>query len=181
MRAGAARPIALFLLLLLPLGGCEEQRTTRAEYLTVVPQIVNFLERDALEHAFGESARGPQIVNVDSFRGGGFRATHETFTDEEIERAIGRPVVDLDDDDAIICEEADISPGCWVREFGVLLKLNLVRQTPEHIRVFATSTVTDQRFIPSVICDRRWELLFLRSEQGFTLGSQNLLRECAGI
>lgn len=171
---------AVSLLLLLPLVGCEEQRTTRAEYLSVVPQVVDFLERDALEHAFGESARGPLIVNVDSFRGGGFHATHETFTDEEIQRAIGRPVVDLTDDDAIICEESDVSPGCWVREFGVLLKLNLVRQTPEHIRVFATSTVTDQRFIPSVICDRRWELLFLRTGQEFRLGSQNLLRECAG-
>ncbi|MDQ3557318.1 MAG: hypothetical protein M3409_11170 [Gemmatimonadota bacterium] len=175
------RPLHLLpFLLLVAAGGCQEQRATREEYLAVVPQIVDFLERDAREQAFGEGARGPLIVNVESFRGGGYRATREQFTAAEIQRAIGRPVLALQDSAAILCEESDVAPGCWVREYGVLLRLGLVRQSPEQMRVFATSTVTDQRFIPSVICDRRWELVFSRMEQGYRLRDRILLRECEG-
>ena len=166
-------------LFLLVSAACESPRPSRAEYLQIVPQIAEFMERDARDNAYGQSARGPLIVNVESFRGNGLRATRQEFSTAEIERAIGRPLRNLPDTAAILCEESQVSPGCWIREYGVLLRLNLIRQAPDRIRAFATSTVTDQRFIPAVICDRRWELLFEKRAGQWVLTGKNLLQGCA--
>lgn len=167
--------------LLAALAACDAPGRPPPEIWTqIVPQIVNFAERDARANAYGGAARGPLIVNVESFRGNGYRLTHHRFAPGEIERAIGRPVLNLEDTAAVVCEQTEPAPGCWIKDYGVLLRLNIVHHAPERIRAFVTSTVTDQRYIPPVLCDRGWELVFRKSEAGrWGLADSTLTRNCA--
>lgn len=171
-----SRPILALALLLF--AACETRRPTPREYLQIVPQIVRFMERDARENAYGRGARGPLIVNVESFQGNGLRATRQQIPAARIEQAIGQPFQNLPDSAAILCQESDVAPGCWIREYGILLRLNLIRQSPDRIRAFATSTVTDQRYIPAVLCDRRWELVFGKQDGAWTLADRIPIENC---
>lgn len=173
------RRLVFVLLLPLLLSACGEERATPAEYLQIVPQIVGFMDQDARENAYGEGARGPLIVNVPSFQSGAYRATGAQLSEQQIERAIGRELVNLPDTAAILCEDNDVAPGCWVREYGVLLRMRVVRTSPGRIRAFVNSTVSDQRFIPSVICDRTWELVFRKEGERWVPADRTLTHACA--
>lgn len=174
--------VAVLLVLAAALAGCKEHRATPREYLAVVPEIVRFMEQDAREHAYGRGARGPLLADLESFRGNAFRATGEVLDSAAVQAAIGPEVRDLQPDSALLCQESEFAAGCWVREYGVYLHLNLITPSPGQLRAFASSEVTDPRYIPSVVCKRVWELTFTQPDTAapYRLTDRELTHDCPG-
>lgn len=176
------RAFVTLFLLVGTLAGCEERRATRQEYLQVIPQIVRFMERDAREHAYGRGATGPLLVNMESFRGNAYRATGQPLDSAAVQAAIGPEVRDLQPDSALLCQESELAAGCWVREYGVYLHLSVVTRSPGQLRAFASSEVTDPRYIPSVVCKRVWEMVFTQPDTTapFRMTERRLTHDCPG-
>lgn len=165
--------------LLVLLVACERPlKTTDSEFLQLIPQIVAFAEADAREAAPEGSAEGPLFVDPRSFRYWAERQLNLNLDSAQIVQAINRPFEPATEEDAVQCANFQLGPTCSVVQDGVFVRLSLLTTDPHVIRAYTTSVVTHQNYIPSAVCDRRFELVFTRQESGWALTERNPKREC---
>lgn len=168
-----ALPLLLFVV------ACERPtRTTEAEFLQLIPQIVAFAEDDARQAAPEGSARGPLFVDPRSFRYWANRQLNLNLDSAGIVAAINRPFRPATDENAVQCANFQLGPTCSVIEDGVFVRLSLLLTEPHTLLAYTTSIVTHQNYIPSAVCERRFELVFTRQESGWRLTGRNPKREC---
>ncbi len=155
------RPLLAVLLALT--AGCTIERPTEADYLAVLPKVLAFSEADARANAPGRRAEGPLHVDLKSFVGGARLVTKTDVKPEAVRQALGRPaVISVHADSTLLCDQGDMVGGCWVREYGVYVHLNLMRWAPGELTAFVASTTTDRREFPTRICDRVWKVRYER-------------------
>lgn len=165
--------------LLVLLAGCERPaRTTPEEFLQLVPQIVAFAEDDARQAAPEGSARGPLFVDPRSFRYWANRQLNLSVDSARIVAAINRPFQPAAEEAAVQCANFQLGPTCSVIQDGVFVRLSLLLTEPHTLLAYTTSLVTHQNYIPSAVCERRFELVFTRKERGWQLTGRNPKREC---
>ena len=142
-------------LLVLAAAACQPERHTAADYYAVLPQLVAVAERDAREHALGQPSAGPVFVDIDSFRGGGWQVTREYLDRDSLFAALGLPAARrATPQEALILEDTVGMGGRWVREYGVLLRLNLMKWEPDEMTATIANYTTDRREWPTDICER---------------------------
>ncbi|HEU0012156.1 MAG TPA: hypothetical protein VFQ45_00650 [Longimicrobium sp.] len=162
------------------LAACSSTRPTREDYFEVMRQMVRFVEDDARRNAPGRVADGPLQVDLRSFRGGGFAVTRESFTDDDIAAALGRPIVRAEMEDVMLCDTVSSVGGCWVRQFGVFVHLNVARTTTDQVTALVRTTTTDRRTHPSDWCDRVWWLRYRKQGGAWSLAERDLRESCTG-
>jgi len=165
--------------MLLFLAGCERPtRTSEAEFMQIIPQIVAFAEDDARQAAPEGSARGPLFVDPRSFRYWGNRQLNLSLDSAAIMAAINRPVQPSSEENVVQCAIFQLGPTCSITQDGVFIRLSLLLTEPHTLLAYTTSLVTHQNYIPSAVCERRHELVFTRQEAGWQLTGRNPKREC---
>jgi hypothetical protein len=165
--------------LLVLLASCERPlRTSDAEFLQLVPQIVAFAEEDARQAAPEGSARGPLFVDPRSFRYWANRQLNLNLDSARIVGAINRPFRPSTEENAVQCANFQLGPTCSVIEDGVFVRLSLLLTEQHRMLVYTTSLVTHQNYIPSAVCERRFELVFTRQNGPWQLAERNPKREC---
>lgn len=144
--------------------GCDKPPPTVDEYLGILPQVIEFAERDARQTQPGRPADGPLIMDIKSFAGGAYLIAKEKLDTARIARAIGKPYESATPNEALLCDESGLVGGCYVRGYGVLLYLNLARGASNWMNVIVTTTSTDRSAHPTRICDRVWRMNFERED-----------------
>ena len=173
----------LLLLLAAILPACASERPTVRDYYAILPDLVRFAEADARKAAQGAPSEGPLWVDSASFAGGGFTITRQTLSRDSVIAAMRNPdvravshqqVIMLRDTGEVTAapaggQEGDmlgVDGGRWVREYGVLLRMNLTRWEPGEIEAIVTSYTTDRRSWPTGICRRVLRLTYARQDDG---------------
>ena len=173
---------AASLLLLLPLlAACSGQRASEADYVSVVREIVAFVQNDSRTHMLGRPSEGPNWVDVKGFAGRARQVTGDSIPVERMRTLLGRPriadprqVLLIDD------EEQGGLGGTWVREYGNYVSPNVVRATGDQITMIVVGYTTDRRTFPTVICDRTWRLRYRKEAGQWRRTEQELMKNCPG-
>jgi len=161
------------------LGACNTREYSAADFYAVLPQAVRLADADARDSASGRRPEGPLYVDVNSFAGGGWQLTAENYNRDSVMAHVGNPsavrvnkpqealvIQDTGTVEATPEAAAGLSGGRWVRGYGVMLHLNLVKADNHEIAVTTTSYATDRREWPTDICRRVLRMTFRRDAQG---------------
>lgn len=160
--------------------GCTTPRPTVRDYLSIVPDVVRHMEADARRNAPSRPVEGPLLLDVESFRGGGYWVTRQTVSGDSVQRVVPVRFTPAAGREAVLCEEGDMG-GCWVREYGVFLRMNLMKHTADEMLAIATTYTTDRRAFPPQVCERVWRIRYGRDGGGWKVLSRELRRaECGG-
>lgn len=168
------------LLAFLPLlAACTGSRPTHDEYVTVVRQVVAFIQEDTRTHNLGRPSDGPRWVDVKGFAKRAAQASGDTIPVARMMQLLGRPrIADPNQVLLIDSEEQGGLGGTWVREYGTYVSPNVVRATEGQITMIVVGYVTDRRAFPTTICDRVWRLRYRKQGEAWGLAEQQLMREC---
>jgi hypothetical protein len=170
-------PLAALVPLLL--AACGPERPSVPEFMEIAGEILAFAEQDARESQPGRASDGPLYVNVGSFQAGAERATRQRVPQDSVARALGQPV-HAAMEQVTLCDSLGTVIGCWVRQYGIWINLNLVRVGGGELTAYVRSLSTDRRAHPTDFCSRVWRLDYRHEEgEGWRLAERTLLRSCA--
>lgn len=181
------RPFALALLALAACGGSEY---TMQDYYSLLPDVVRFAYADARTAAQPKPPEGPVWIDVNSFAGGGWQLTEQKLDRDSVMAHIGLPgaqrigkpqeAIMLEDTGTVAATPeavAGFTGGRWIRGYGVMLHLNLVKADNQEIAVTVTSYATDRRTWPTGICRRVQRLTYRKDPGGAWKRTRNELRK----
>jgi hypothetical protein len=135
-------------------------------------------------------------VDSASFAGGGFTITRQTLRRDSVVAAMRNPdvravshqqVIMLRDTGDVNAEPAagasegsmlGMEGGRWVREYGVLLRMNLTRWEPGEIEAIVTSYTTDRRSWPTGICRRVLRITYGKQDAAWTRRNAEVRKQC---
>ncbi|HET7464816.1 MAG TPA: hypothetical protein VFJ82_26470 [Longimicrobium sp.] len=173
------RPFVLAVLVCAPLAGCGGRGYTVSDYYAILPDVVRAADADARANVGPKKPEGPLWIDVKSFAGGGWQLTRQALDRDSVFARVGVPGAQRVEipQEAIMIQDtgtvaaspeamAGFAGGRWVRGYGVLLHLNLVRSDPREIAVTVTSYATDRREWPTDICRRVLRLTYRKNESG---------------
>ncbi|HET7229282.1 MAG TPA: hypothetical protein VFJ16_04735 [Longimicrobium sp.] len=173
------RPLLLALFTLAPLAACGGRDYNVNDYYALLPDVVRFAHQDARENIGPKKPEGPLWIDVKSFAGGGWQLTGQALNRDSVFARVAGPNVQRVElpQEAIMLQDtgtvaaspeamAGFAGGRWVRGYGVLLHLNLVRSDSREIAVTVTSYATDRREWPTDICRRVIRLSYRKNEEG---------------
>lgn len=166
-------------LLPLLLAGCIRERPSVPQFMRIAEEILRFAEADARESQPGRANDGPLYVSVRSFREGAEKATGETVPQDSVARALGEPI-EAELEQILLCDSGGSLAGCWVRQYGVFVNLNMVRLAGDELSAWVRTSSTDRRVHPTDFCHRVWRLDFRLEEGSWRLAGRDLLRDCVG-
>ena len=179
-----------FTLALLVLAACDSVDYTVKDYWAILPDVVRFTDADARQNAGGKRPEGPLWIDVNSFAGGGWQLTGEKLNRDSVMAHIAIPGGQRVEkpQDAIMLQDtgtvaatpeamAGFSGGRWIRGYGVLLHLNLVKADNREIAVTVTSYATDRRSWPTGICRRIQRVTYRKGAAGAWQRVKNDLRK----
>lgn len=171
-----ATPLALALL---ALAACHEAEYTVQDYWSLLPDVVRFADADARQAAHPKPPEGPLWIDVNSFAGGGWQLTEQKLNRDSVMAHIALPqaqriskpqeVIMLEDTGTVAATPeavAGFTGGRWIKGYGVMLHLNLVKADNREIAVTVTSYATDRRSWPTGICRRVQRLTYRRDAGG---------------
>lgn len=163
--------IALALPLAAALAACGGERPSPDAYLTVVRGAIEWADTDARANAPadpGEAPDGPLYVDTRSFAGGAERVTFQKMDEATLGRGVGRPFEPaIHPDSVLLCDEGGLSSGCWVKRYGVAVKLNLVEVVGDRMNAHVTSWATDRALYPTRICERVVKVTFRKEGETY--------------
>ena len=182
--------VRLFAAALLPLlAGCSRTEYTANDYYSLLPDLVRFTDGDARQNAKGPKPAGPTFIDVKSFAGGGWQLTHATLDRDSVMAKVGDPgAVRVEKpQDALVIQDtgtvaatpeaaAGFAGGRWVKQYGVLLHLNLVKADNQEIAATVTSFATDRSVWPTGICRRVQRVTYRRDASGAWKRTHNEVR-----
>jgi hypothetical protein len=162
------------------LAACASERPTVQDYYAILPDIVRAAERDARKEALGHASEGPLWVDSASFAGGGFTITRQTLSRDSVVAAMRNPEVRAVAHQQVIMlrdtgeattlvgegEMLGMDGGRWVREYGVLVRMNKTLWEPGEIQALVATYTTDRRRWPTGICRRVLRLTYRQGEAG---------------
>lgn len=162
------------------LSACGGDRPTVRDYYALLPELVRTLEEDGRRHAQGRPSEGPLWVDAASFAGGAWQLTRERVPPDSVVAAMGRPDArPATPQQALVTEDTSGVGGRWVREYGVLARVNLVKWEPGEVAVTAANYTTDRRPWPTDICERVLRVTFRESGEGrWTRAGTEVRYEC---
>jgi hypothetical protein len=179
-----------FALLSLPLAACGRTEYTAADYYSVLPDLVRFTDTDARQNAGGNPPAGPLYVDVKSFAGGGWQLTGKTLSRDSVMARLANPAAVRVEkpQDALVIQDtgtvaaspeavAGFAGGRWVKSYGVLVHLNLVKADNREIAATVTSFATDRRTWPTGICRRVQRVTYQKDPSGAWKRVKNELRK----
>ncbi len=169
----------LLLLALLPLAACGGNDYTTRDYHAILPDVVRFADADARQNIGPKRPEGPLWIDVKSFAGGSWQLTGEAENRDSVFAHISNPNAQRVErpQDAVMIQDtgtvaaspeamAGFAGGRWVRGYGVLLHLNLVKADSREIMVSVTSYATDRRKWPTDICRRVVRAMYRKNPAG---------------
>ena len=184
------RPFLIALLALAPLAACGGRAHTVNDYYAILPDVVRFAQADAAGNVGPRKPEGPVWIDVKSFAGGGWQLTEQTVSRDSVFAHVGVPGVQRVEkpQDALVIQDtgtvaaspealAGFAGGRWVKSYGTLLHLNLVKADAKEIAVTITSYVTDRREWPTDICRRVIRLTYEKNEAGAWQRTGNEVRK----
>jgi hypothetical protein len=176
-------------LLAVALAACNTRYTER-DYYAVLPDLVRFSDSDARQNAGGAPPAGPVWIDVKSFAGGGWQLTGETMSRDSVMAHLpvrGAQRVEQPQDALVIQDTGTVaaSPeamagfagGRWVKSYGVLVHLNLMKSDSREIAATVTSYATDRRSWPTGICRRVQRVTYRKDAAGAWKRVGNELRK----
>ncbi len=179
-----------FALVLLALAACSGRQYTVQDYFALLPDVVRFADADARRNAGGAPPQGPLWIDSNSFAGGAWQLAEQRVSRDTVMARIGLPqaqkiskpqeVIMLQDTGTVAATPeavAGFSGGRWIRGYGVMLHLNLVKADNEEIAVTVTSYTTDRRSWPTGICRRVQRLTYRKDAVGAWKRTKNELRK----
>ena len=176
------RALCRLALVALPLlASCSGARPSEADYITVVRQVIAFIQEDMNTHMLGRASDGPKWVDVKGFAVRARQVTGDSIPVRRMQDALGKPriadprqVLLIDD------EEQGGLGGTWVREYGSYVSPNVVRSTENQITMIVVGYTTDRRTFPTVICDRTWRLRYRKEGGQWRVTEKELAKNCPG-
>jgi hypothetical protein len=179
-----------FALALLALAACDTVDYSVKDYWAILPDVVRFADADARQNVGAKRPQGPLWVDVNSFAGGGWQLTQVQLNRDSVMAHVAVPGVQRVEkpQEAIMLQDtgtveatpeamAGFSGGRWIRGYGVLLHLNLVKADNQEIAVTVTSYATDRRIWPTGICRRIERLTYRKDASGAWKRTKNELRK----
>jgi hypothetical protein len=176
-------------LLAVALAACNTRYTER-DYYAVLPDLVRFSDSDARQNAGGAPPAGPVWIDVKSFAGGGWQLTGETMSRDSVMAHLpvrGAQRVEQPQDALVIQDTGTVaaSPeamagfagGRWVKSYGALVHLNLMKSDSREIAATVTSYATDRRSWPTGICRRVQRVTYRKDGAGAWKRVSNELRK----
>jgi hypothetical protein len=164
-------------LLPLALAGCIRERPTPPQFMEISREILSFAEEDARRTQPGRANDGPLYVSVRSFHAAAEKATGATIPQERLAEALGEPI-EAELEQILLCDTTGTLDGCWVRQYGVFVNLNLVRLAGSELSAWVRTSSTDRRVHPTDFCHRVWRLDFRKAGEAWSLAERSLLRDC---
>jgi hypothetical protein len=177
-------------LLAVALAACSSARYTLDDYYAILPDLVRFSNTDARQNSGGEAPTGPVWIDVKSFAGGGWQLTGETLSRDSVMSRIGDPAAQRVEkpQDALVIQDtgtvatspeavAGFAGGRWVKSYGVMVHLNLVKADSREIAATVTSYATDRRSWPTGICRRVQRVTYQKDASGAWKRVKNELRK----
>lgn len=172
--------ISLAIPLLAVAAACQGERPTVQDYHAILPDLVRHTEADARKEAKGPPGQGPLFIDANSFAGGGFTLTRQTLDRDSLMAAMRYPGAQkVTPPEVIMIRDTGTAPaapaggllpgmegGRWVREYGVLLHMNLTRWQPGEIAATVTSYTTDRSTWPTGICRRVLRVTYEQQDDG---------------
>jgi hypothetical protein len=183
--------LTLSALLAAGLAACGSTRYSPSDYYAVLPDLVRFSDTDARQNATqGGRPAGPLWVDVKSFAGGGWQLTGQTMSRDTVFARIGVPGAQRVEkpQDALVIQDtgtvatspeavAGFAGGRWVKSYGVMVHLNLVKSDSREIAATVTSYATDRRSWPTGICRRVQRVTYQKDSAGAWKRVKNELRK----
>ena len=182
--------VRLLLPALLALAACGHTDYTERDYYALLPDLVRFTDQDARQNAGGTTPAGPTWIDLKSFAGGGWQLTGKTLSRDSVWARIGDPRAERVDkpQDALVIQDtgtvaaspeavAGFAGGRWVKSYGVLLHLNLVKADNQEVAATVTSFTTDRRSWPTGICRRVQRVTYRKDASGAWKRTRNELRK----
>jgi hypothetical protein len=167
------RPFLFAVLSLLPLAACGGPDYTVNDYYAILPDAVRFANQDARANVGEKKPEGPLWIDVKSFAGGGWQLTGKALNRDTVFARLaplGAQRVETPQEAIMIQDTgtveaspeavAGFSGGRWVKGYGVMLHLNLVKADNREIAVTLTNYATDRRTWPTNICRRILRLTY---------------------
>ncbi|HEX8904935.1 MAG TPA: hypothetical protein VF771_08860 [Longimicrobiaceae bacterium] len=179
-----------FALALLAVAACSEHQYTVRDYWGLLPDVVRFADADARQNAGPKPPEGPLWIDVNSFAGGGWQLTEQKLSRDSVMSHVAIPnaqridkpqeVIMLEDTGTVAATPeamAGFTGGRWIRGYGVMLHLNLVKADNREIAVTVTSYYTDRRTWPTGICRRVQRVTYRPDANGGWKRMKNELRK----
>jgi hypothetical protein len=182
---------ALSLLALSALAACSGHDYTPREFYSILPDLVRFADSDARQNAGGRPPAGPLYVDAKSFAGAGGQLVRQRLTADSVMAHLGNPAAVLVEkpQDALVIQDtgsvaastadaqAGVAGGRWVKGYGVLVHMNLVKADNQEMAAVVTSFATDRRSWPTGICRRIQRVTYQRDAAGGWRRVKNELRK----
>lgn len=182
------RPFALCLLA--TLAACGGTEYTLQDYYSFLPDLVRFADADARQAATPKPPEGPLWIDVNSFAGGAWQLTEQKLERDSVMAHLGVPGAQRIDrpQEAIMLEDtgtvaatpeamAGFTGGRWIKGYGVMLHLNLVKADNREIAATITSYATDRGRWPTGICRRVQRVTYRKDPAGAWKRVRNELRK----
>jgi hypothetical protein len=174
------RRSAFVLPLLAALAACGGDRPAPEAYLAVIRGTVEWVEADARRNAPGdpgENPDGPLYLDTRSFAAGAQRVTFQAMDEPTLARGVGRPFEPaIHPDSVLLCDEGGLSSGCWVKRYGVAMKLNIVELVDDRMNAHVVSWATDRSIFPTRICERVVKVTFRKQGEAWQREGGTLTR-----
>jgi hypothetical protein len=172
---------AASVLAILLLASCTGPRPTQEDYITVVRQVIAFIQQDSRTHMLGRPSDGPNWVDVKGFATRARQVTGDSVPVARLMEILGKPRI-ADPRQVLLIDEAEQGGlgGTWVREYGNYVSPNVVRYTRDQITLIVVGYTTDRRTFPTVICDRSWRLRYRKEGGQWRLTEKQLMKNCPG-
>ncbi|HYH83119.1 MAG TPA: hypothetical protein VEX86_25210 [Longimicrobium sp.] len=184
------RPFLFALLALVPLAACGGREYTAADFHSILPDLVRFADADARQNIGPKRPEGPLWIDVKSFASGSWQVTGETANHDTLFARIANPAAQRVErpQHALVIQDtgtvaaspeamAGFAGGRWVRGYGVLLHLNLVKADSREMVVTVTSYATDRRKWPTDICRRVLRVVYRKNDAGVLRRSGSEVRK----
>jgi hypothetical protein len=159
------------------LTGCIRERPSVPQFMGIAQEILRFGEADARESQPGRVNDGPLYVSVRSFHQAAEKATGASVPQDSMARVLGEPI-EAELEQILLCDTGGNLAGCWVRQYGVFVNLNMVRMAGSELSAWVRTSSTDRRVHPTDFCHRVWRLDFRHEDDAWRLAERDLLRDC---
>lgn len=182
------RPFALGLLA--ALSACGGRDYTAQDFYGFLPDLVRFADADARQAAVPKPPEGPLWIDVNSFAGGAWQLTYQKMERDSVmahlgvpgAQKIGKPqeAIMLEDTGTVAATPeaiAGFTGGRWIRGYGVMLHLNMVKADNREVAATITSYATDRRSWPTGICRRVQRVTYRKDDDGAWKRVKNELRK----
>jgi hypothetical protein len=163
----------------LSLGACNTTEYTTKDYWAILPDVVRRADADARQAAKAKPPEGPVWIDVNSFAGGGWQLTGDHLNRDSVMAHVANPAAQRVDkpQDALVIQDTGtvaaqpealpgLNSGRYVKGYGVLLHLNLVKADNREIAVTVTNYATDRSVWPTGICRRVLRVTYRKNPQG---------------